>query len=626
MSCKLRRCESNIAGAWLAAAAALMCAWGSFAGAAIVYGPPDSAADVGAELRVLDREMSEGNFEGAVRRLDRLLAAGRGDALADAEAEAAGTLYTTAAWVEGLAPAGRAGLVAAQRKEHDPAARRVLEALRDGASATPEEFYAVARRYPLTATAGQALGLAGDRALELGDLPGALALYELTARDGGSLDEVRRKRIEFLKRVNAGEFSDVPDDLPPTGGHPKAAGGLRALWGPAPFDASWYGKASPAGGVKVFPWVGGDRLVLGSWKSVVMLSRSGQVIWSAPNPKGPASFATERTTATGRGVVFGASVLADVHGRPAVVVVRQPTGSGEAQYALRAFRGSDGKLLWASDLGEDRRKDLTYAALPAVCGRYVYALAAARNDRSTGTLVLCALDVTSGDVLWQTNLGSIVEQSIDPRGGRKNVVNEAIDLSSLAAVTEPAVSRDLVVVSPGCGAVIAVGRFDGKVRWVHTYRGSEAANERTLLTRYSATPAPSEKAVVVLPQDAGAMIGLDRATGRKLWKTEAVTGYAMSGAVAGMDVAAVSGATVTGVDAATGRAKWAYTPAHGSSVTGPAVVAGRTVLVPTSSGVVQLDGTSGMATTTFGVLDLKRLISSEAGKQFLREAGADRGL
>jgi outer membrane protein assembly factor BamB len=610
--------RQSISNLCLAAALVLLCEWRARGG--IVYGPPDSAADVAGELRVSDREVSEGNFAGAARRLERLLAANRGDALTEG---GAGTLYTAAAWVEGLAPEARAALGEAQRKEHDAAARRVLEALRGGASATPEEFYAVARRYPLTRSAGDALELGADRALESGDLAGALALYELAGREGVLLDDVRKKRVELLRRVGAGEFVAMADDLSGGGGSARAKAGVRDVCGLAPIDAPWYGNASSAGSAKFFPWACGDRVVVGSWKSVVMFRDTGQVVWTAPNPKSPASFTAERATPTGRGVVFGACALVDVHGRAEIVVVRQPVSPGEGQFALRAYRGSDGKLLWASDLGEDRRKDLTYAGLPVVCGRYVYALAAARNDRSTGTLVLSALDVSGGEVLWQTNLGSIVEQSIDPRGGRKNVINEALDLSALADVTEPAVAGDLVVVSPGCGAVIAVGRFDGKVRWVHTYGGAEARAEKALRLRYSSTPAVCERAVVVLPQDAGAMIGLERGTGKRLWSREGAEGYAMAGAVG--DVAVVSGASVAGVEALTGKPKWRYAPAGAARVTGPAVVMGQTVLVPTSSGVVQLDGISGGEKVVYQVPNLRRAVASEAGKQMLRDAGAEKG-
>src|SRR5688572_2231118 len=151
---------------------------------AVVYGPPDSAADVAGELRVLDREIADRNFPAAARRVEMLLAANRGDALTESAA-GTGTFYTLAAWIEQLPADARKSLAEAQRREHEDDARRALEALRapGGGSATPEELFAMARRFPLTASAAAALALAGDRAMELGDLPGALALYELAARD-----------------------------------------------------------------------------------------------------------------------------------------------------------------------------------------------------------------------------------------------------------------------------------------------------------------------------------------------------------------------------------------------------------------------------------------------------------
>jgi outer membrane protein assembly factor BamB len=589
-------------------------------GAAISYGPPDVAVDVAGELRVLEREIAERNYGAAARRFGTLLAANRGDALTEV---GPGTLCTIWAWMSGLPQDARDGMAQAARAEHEEGARRALEGLMGSTSARAEEWFAVARRYPLTRSAGAALVLAGDRSMEAGDFPGARALYELAARDGALLDEVRAKRVELIKRVGSGDFLPMPADL--TGEGSGAVRGKKLLFGGMAFDAPWYG--GQPGTARFFPAACGDGFVVASWKSVSLLRETGQMVWTSTNPKPSGSFSIERS----RGLVFGASVLADVHGRPTIVVVRQPTAL-EGQYALRAYRGSDGKLLWASELLDGQRKDLTYVGLPVVCGRYVYGVTAARTDRSSGTLLLSAVDVTSGEAIWQASLGSIIEQSIDERGGKKNIVNQPLDLTELADVTEPAVVEDLVVVSPGCGAVMAVGRFDGKVRWVHTYgraeeprvrdrRGREV--ERVVAPRYGSTPAACERAVVVLPRDSGKMIGLDRATGKRLWQKEALEAYGLAGAVVEEDVAVVRGTTVWAVDALTGEEKWKY---GATRLTGPAAVAGRTVMAPVASGVVQLDGVSGEVKSVYNVPDLRRALRAEGARAVLREAGAERAI
>jgi outer membrane protein assembly factor BamB len=620
------------------------------AGAAILYAPPDSAGDVAAEIRLLEREVSDGNGPAAARRLGTLLAANRGDALAEI---APGTLCTIAAWLDGLSPEARAALSAAVRAEHEAAASRAMEGLTAGAPASPEELHALARRYPLTAAAGGALLLAGDRSMELGDFPGALALYQSALRDGAVADDVHTRRLELLKRLSAGEFLPRPSDLPGEQS-PAVTDSKGVLFNAMPFDAPWYRTGSPPAAATIFPAASGDRFVIASWRSVALVRETGEVVWTANNPNPPSSFSVGRTP-TGRGVAFGASVLPDVHGRPAIVVVRQPSGGGgERQFALRAFRGSDGKLLWASELAtEGQRQDLTHAGLPLVCGRYVYGVAVSRTDRSTATLVLAATDVTTGGVIWQTPLGSIVEQSLDERGGKKNIVNQPLDLSSLADMTEPAVVGDLVVVSPGCGAVIAVGRFDGKVRWVHTYRAPEPPpqeelkvrdrqerdrlarqreardrlardNEKSALLRYRSTPAACEKGIVAFAHDSAAMLGLDRATGKRLWQHERPDGFALAGAVASENVAVVSGTTVAGLDALTGQPKWKYAPPPGAQITGPAVVAGTMVLIPVTTGVVQLDGVSGEPTDVYRVPDLRRALATDSGQSILRAIGVER--
>jgi hypothetical protein len=96
--------------------------------------------------------------------------------------------------------------------------------------------------------------------------------------------------------------------------------------------------------------------------------------------------------------------------------------------------------------------------------------------------------------------------------------------------------------------------------------------------------------------------------------------------VAGTNIAVLSGRSVMGVDALTGVPKWTY-PA-GGALTGPAAVAGKMVLVPVSSGVVQIDGTSGKeaaASAAYALPNLRRAVASESGKALLREAGAEEG-
>src|SRR5438067_632111 len=145
---------------------------------AVVFAPPDDSVDAANELKGIDRELSDGNYAGAAKRIDALLA-GRSDPLVNLSE---GGLIAISAWVDQLAPARRKALAAEWEKLAGATARQTLDSLRKNPSARAEEFYALWRRYPLAQAGGPALAEGGDRALQLGDLAAARAFYELAAR------------------------------------------------------------------------------------------------------------------------------------------------------------------------------------------------------------------------------------------------------------------------------------------------------------------------------------------------------------------------------------------------------------------------------------------------------------
>jgi hypothetical protein len=318
--------------------------------AAVVFAPPDDSVDAANELKSVERELADRNYPAAAKRLDLLLAA-RGRPLATL---AERTLTSVDAWLDHIPADARPALAVECKKQFGTTARHALESLRGGRATRPDEFYALARRYPLTEAAGAALASAADLALRGGDLPAAQVYYQLAQREHYPLGEARHRQLQFL--------NDALAAAPADGAKPHAAG-------PLPFDALWFGNASTMRQAKFFPAAYDDRILLASWKSVTVLREDGQVIWSVPNAKAPTAFNPDRTTSSGApGALFAPATLTDISGHPAVVVVRQPVAPGEAQFALTALRATDGKQLWSTD-ATPARADLTYAGLPAVCGR-----------------------------------------------------------------------------------------------------------------------------------------------------------------------------------------------------------------------------------------------------------------
>src|SRR5258706_8862112 len=184
--------------------------------AAVVFAPPDDSVDAANELKTIERELADRNYPAAAKRLDLLLAA-RGHPLANLSER---TLTSVDAWVDHIASDARPALAVECAKQYGTAGRQALESLRGGRATRPDEFYALARRYPLTDAAGAALACAGDLALRGGDLPAAQTYYELALREQFPLGQERDRRLHFLKEIAA-----VPP-VAPDGAKPQLAGSL----------------------------------------------------------------------------------------------------------------------------------------------------------------------------------------------------------------------------------------------------------------------------------------------------------------------------------------------------------------------------------------------------------------
>lgn len=606
----------------------LLALWSRCAPGSLAYTPPEDSPQAATELKALRRELDDSNYAGAARRLEALLA-GRGDQLVNT---GDGTLMAINAWPDSLSREQRGELGTEFAKLVSPLARQTLESVRKSPTLRIEELYGVARRFPMTKFAGEALVQAGDLALQGGDFPSAQTLYELALREDVALGQARAARLESLLRINRGE----------AGGDAvfKPQSGRQAFRGMVPIDAAWFGESRLMGMSKFVPIAFDDQILFATWKSVSLLKESGELVWTAPNPKGPPSWSADRTPYGVRGAYFAPGVLWDAAGRPAVVVVHQPLALSN-QLGLRAFSGADGRLLWSTEKTE-HRKDISYAGQPMVCGRFVYSVAVTQNNNSSAMLIGSAIDITSGAVVWQTNLGLVTEQGDFARGMRRPFRNEVLNMELFAALSEPAVAGDLVIMTPNCGAILALNRFDGKPRWAHVYRVPEVPdplrqfrgrNERRWLLeadaqkmlqcRYRSTPVVSGQIVFALPQDVPALFACDLASGKPLWDTDLVEGYAIAGVTA--DRVIFSGASISAIEPLSGKLKWKYTPPRGTTITGPATVCGQTVIVPVSSGLLQLAAADGKESPVFDVPMMRRLMASDAGRQLMLETGGRTG-
>ncbi len=332
--------------------------------------------------------------------------------------------------------------------------------------------------------------------------------------------------------------------------------------GPVPFDVPWYAKLNNFGQPRAVPVATAEVMFTADDRTIAATRADGSVVWHWDPPAG-------RPVASGRGPVCVPAVLSDTAGKPQLVVFRHGAH-------VSALRAADGRLDWTTT-GDPAWADATALGSPAVAGRLVLFVV-----RSADGLQLAAADVTDGRPIWRCPLGTVAA--------------DARSFEPFTAAATPTVAGDLVIVPDNAGAVVAVNRFGGDVRWARPYPPATAETApvfglrlpvlpRAALLRWSAAAAVAGEVVFVAPQDTADALGLDRLTGRVLWHAAAVPDDATCVGVAGGRFL-LGGQDLTLLDPATGTVTQTYSPPAGVRLTGPPVVRGGRVLAPSNAGVL----------------------------------------
>jgi hypothetical protein len=223
----------------------------------------------------------------------------------------------------------------------------------------------------------------------------------------------------------------------------------------------------------------------------------------------------------------------------------------------------------------------------------------------------------------------------------------------------PEVHDDLVFICPGNGIVVAVGRFDGKIRWLVPYpsldRGparqktpSQLNKERqrvrqylnqvetyaqsgrsppglpaqdvldSLQSRFIDTPQACDQAVLCAPSDAPQVAAYDPLTGRRLWQTDQYALFTLFGHT--RDTVFLQEESIIALDAATGTRKWEWRPGAGA-ITGAAIVHNDLIIIPTTTGPVAINATTGAnARVPDGCVNFRRITAADPA--FIQHAGA----
>jgi hypothetical protein len=155
------------------------------------YSPPAATAITPNQLEILQVEVSQNNVADAVRRLDSLLHTS-GDGFVAFEN---GGTISLATWVSLLSDETKNRMAAEAQVQFGDVAARAVSQLDNKPFAEIADYLAVARRYPFTTAAANALISAARRSAALGDMQAMKDLLDRAA------NEYRLKPDSSVKRL-----------------------------------------------------------------------------------------------------------------------------------------------------------------------------------------------------------------------------------------------------------------------------------------------------------------------------------------------------------------------------------------------------------------------------------------
>jgi hypothetical protein len=585
------------------------------------FDPPADSFHAPDSLRVLEELLKSGRFPEAAAQIESLL---RDNANAITPVDER-SLMSVGNWLDVASERYFKSLSAAYSARFDDVAKNALDELRQQPTSSAEDFYNLARRYRFSSIAATAYVEAADRAVQIGDAPAAAAMYALAQQRGWQPDEQKAATIAICRALSG----ESPGDLPPAALKRAAeiSSKTKSYRGPLAHDAIWYMRSDGVGMAKTIPLAADGAFFFAAPRHFIALKENGETMWRYAAPEAWArGLAADRPNERGRGTVYSPALFSSPAG-PQILLVRQPFGAGR-DFGIRALRASDGKVIWSSD-SVNGVEALSFASNPAVSGRYVYSVAIEFNEQSA-TLLLVALDLMDGHLLFKCPLGTMLQMRRareDPPGW-----------DEFWEQTEPAIAGDVVIVCPNVGMSVAVGRFDGHLRWTRAYeekmviigRGRTRLfgepdrlplpSDQDELLRYRGTPEICGQVAVIAPQDTASAFGLDLYSGALLWKGDSPPATTLIGHTP--NLAIFAGDSIEAIDATTGKNRWRNSPPAPSRITGAPVVLNGLVYVPISDlkTMVLSAETGRPAQSATPLPNLRRLLSSDNAKKLLDDA------
>ncbi len=234
---------------------------------------------------------------------------------------------------------------------------------------------------------------------------------------------------------------------------------------------------------------------------------------------------------------------------------------------VRAFRLSSGASIWSAGLKKSGEKS-------AIAFGGGVSAGAGRVFATSGYGLAAAFDAASGAELWRVDLGVPLRGAPGFDGSRVFVTTQdnqllvlsvetgetvwesigTVEPAGLLGAAAPAISRDTAVVGFSSGELIALRIENGRVVWQDMLSRTGSTTALASLSDIDA-PAIIDKDRVYAIGHGGRMVGLDLATGQRVWERN-LGGVAMPW-VAGEFIFVVTlDAELVALTRSEGRVKW----------------------------------------------------------------------
>ncbi len=249
---------------------------------------------------------------------------------------------------------------------------------------------------------------------------------------------------------------------------------------------------------------------------------------------------------------------------------------------LAALDATAGRVLWGTAVpGPPESERSVPFGNPAFSGGQLYAAAGwtGKGPQSTHWGLTC-VDADSGTLVWNSEF--TVDSGALHHGWYQGIYGDAVTVCDGA-----------VYCSPSAGIIIRCDARDGRMEWIQRYESKHSKRQQAV--SLGSAPIIAGDVVLCLPRDADDVMGLDRRTGRILWKNPLVLPVESLGVF--NDTLIVRGRSILAAfDVQTGRVRW-FTTLTEPNI-GRAVRLGSSVYVRTQTQLHRFDAGTGIELET----------------------------